>query len=68
MKAGDWVEVVKGRHTGRTGCVDAIWIGGIAVRLTTEGPHGEIVVLEHADLKRLRRPRRGRLELDGAVD
>jgi hypothetical protein len=39
MKAGDRVEVVLGRHTGRT---------------------GYIVVLEHADLKRLRKPRRGR--------
>ena len=60
MKAGDNVEVVRGRHTGRTGYIDAIWIEGLAVRLATDGPHGEIVVLEHADLKRLRKPRRGR--------
>ena len=61
MKAGDFVEVVRGRHTGRTGQIDAIWIEGIAVRLATAGPFGDVVILEHADLKRLRKPRRGRL-------
>lgn len=65
MKAGDLVEVVRGRHTGRTGYIDAIWIEGIAVRLATAGPFGEVVVLEHADLKRLRKPRRARLIPEG---
>ena len=60
MKAGDFVEVVRGRHTGRTGQIDAIWLEGLAVRLSTVGPFGEVVIFEHVALRRLPRPRRGR--------
>lgn len=61
MKPGDQVKVLAGAYTGRIGVVDAIWIEGIAVRIPADPPawpFPRMVVLEHAELQRLRTPKR----------
>ena len=72
MKAGDRVRVLEGAEQGRVGVVDAIWIEGIAVRFPAEvpaWPFPRVAVLENAQLKRIRSPRRKHrmYDADGAL-
>jgi hypothetical protein len=61
VKPGDRVEVLEGPYQGRVGVIDAIWIEGLAVRIPADPPawpFPRMVVFEHAELKRLRGPKR----------